>query len=52
MEASAKQQVSNIKEKPNNSTNFGWNVFNSDTLYSAYENRCKNMVFNQEQYDE
>ncbi|KAL4438066.1 hypothetical protein ABPG74_016845 [Tetrahymena malaccensis] len=51
MEQSAiKQEIFQGKEKKNTTDNFGWNVFNTDTLYGAYEKRCKNLVFNEEQY--
>ncbi|EGR34047.1 peptidylprolyl isomerase roc1, putative [Ichthyophthirius multifiliis] len=38
---------SKISEK-----NFGWNVFNSDSLYKAQEKRWKNLNFNEELYKE
>ena len=29
------------KRKKSNDESFGWNVFNEDTLYRAYDKRCK-----------
>ena len=51
MQSSAKQQLSTApKDKHNTSDNFGWNIFNTDTLYSAYEKRCAGIAFNEEDY--
>lgn len=30
---------------------FGWNVFNDDTLYNAYEKRCKSISFYKDVYE-
>lgn len=42
--------MENFKKKE--VTNYGWNVFNTDSVYNAYEKRCKNeLKFNQDLYE-
>lgn len=48
-----KSEIQNSKnQKKQKNSNFGWDVFNTDSLYRAYKKRLKNMPFDSALYED
>ncbi|KRX01818.1 Cyclophilin-like peptidyl-prolyl cis-trans isomerase domain [Pseudocohnilembus persalinus] len=48
-QTASQAEYSKGKQK-NKNESFGWDVFNSDSVYKAYEKRCSNLKVDQEHY--